>query len=297
MNTLALNTAAPARPLFKWSIGIHTGDSPFTLSEPADVTNPIITSHDIGDMPARFVADPFMVLRDGIWHLFFEAMDDHLRRGAIALATSRDARAWRYEGIVLAEPYHLSYPYLFEWEGRHYMIPESLEPRAVRLYRARRFPHEWEYVADLLEEQCADSSIIRRDGRWWLFTCTRPYQHDILRLYHAEDLAGPWREHPASPIVDGDAARARPAGKIIEWEGKLVRFSQDCTGCYGRQVRAFEIDHLDAERYSEHERHDSPVLAPSGRGWNGKCMHHIDAHRLDDGSWIACVDGYVLDEE
>jgi hypothetical protein len=34
------------------------------------------------------------------------------------------------------------------------------------------------------------------------------------------------------------------------------------------------------------------VLEGSGAGWNGERMHHIDAHRLDDGSWIACVDGY-----
>ena len=42
---------------------------------------------------------------------------------------------------------------------------------------------------------------------------------------------------------------------------------------------------------------ESPILTPSGAGWNGLCMHHIDAHRLDDGSWIACVDGFVGEKE
>ena len=38
--------------------------------------------------------------------------------------------------IVLAEPFHLSYPYVFEWQGSHYMIPESGAAKSVRLYRA-----------------------------------------------------------------------------------------------------------------------------------------------------------------
>jgi hypothetical protein len=83
---------------------------------------------------------------------------------------------------------------------------------------------------------------------------------------------------------------------MLSWDGRLFRFSQDCTGCYGRQVRAFEIERLDAEGYRERECPESPILIASGAGWNGKCMHHIDAHRLDDGRWIACVDGYALDD-
>jgi hypothetical protein len=288
-----LTVATPR--LFKWSIGIFTGSSPFELSAPAEAANPVIASYDVADMPARFVADPFMVRRDGLWYLFFEAMDDLARRGAIALATSVDGLAWEYRSIVLSESFHLSYPYVFEWEGEYYMIPEALEPGTVRLYRARSFPYGWEHVADLIDEECADSSIVRHDGRWWLFTCTRPYSHDILRLFHADDLMGPWIEHPASPLVDGDATIARPAGRIIEYEGRLIRFSQDCTSCYGRQVRAFEIGQLDAASYRERECDGSPILGPSGAGWNGKCMHHIDAHQVD-GRWIACVDGYALDE-
>jgi len=33
------------------------------------------------------------------------------------------------------------------------------------------------------------------------------------------------------------------------------------------------------------------VLSPGESPWNGRSMHHLDAHPLADGSWVACVDG------
>ena len=44
--------------------------------------------------------------------------------------------------------------------------------------------------------------------------------------------------------------------------------------------------------YVERELSESPVLKPSGSGWNSDGMHNLDAHMTDNGSWIACVDGY-----
>ena len=32
---------------------------------------------------------------------------------------------WTHLGIVLDEPWHLSYPFLFRWEGQMYMMPEA----------------------------------------------------------------------------------------------------------------------------------------------------------------------------
>ncbi len=54
-----------------------------------------------------------------------------------------------------------------------------------------------------------------------------------------------------------------------------------------------EITELTTKRYHEREVNESPVLKASGVGWNASGMHHIDPHLLDDGRWIACVDGQV----
>src|SRR2546422_3157213 len=50
-----------------WSIGIYTGASPFKLNAPSRVRNPVLTSRDVSDVRAAFVADPFMIKTNGSW--------------------------------------------------------------------------------------------------------------------------------------------------------------------------------------------------------------------------------------
>src|SRR5215510_15561131 len=183
-----------------WSIGIYTGESPFQLRAPASFHNPVLTSADVRDTPAEFVADPFMLQKDGRWYMFFEVLDRRTNLGAIALATSPDGLNWSYQQIVLAEPFHLSYPYVFEWQGEYFMIPETLGALAICLYKADVFPNRWSLYQKLFRGMHADPSILRFADLWWMFTCTEPYGPNILRLYFARDLEGPWKEHARSPI-------------------------------------------------------------------------------------------------
>lgn len=275
-----------------WSIGIYEGESPFRLRAAGGAANPVLTGAGVADVRAEFVADPFMLSVRGTWHMFFEVLDEENDRGVIGLATSADAFAWTYQRVVLAEPFHLSYPYVFEWEGAHYMIPET--PGAVTLYRAEEFPGRWARAGALIEGSLADPSPFRFGGRWWMFACPAPFGHDVLRLYTAERLEGPWAEHPSSPVVEGDRGRARPAGRVLVMGDRVVRFAQDCGRVYGARVRAFEISELSESAYAERELPESPVLqAEDGGGWNGRLMHHLDAHQLPCGRWLACVDGHA----
>jgi hypothetical protein len=272
-----------------WSIGIYAGKSPLQLSPAAH--NPVLSAGDVTDVPARFIADPFMVKVDGLWHMFFEVLNNQNDRGEIGLATSRNGLQWRYRKIVLREPFHLSYPYVFRWQDDYYMIPETLGANAVRLYRAEPFPTRWTHIKDLIPGTQADPSIFRFDEKWWLFTCPTPYQHDSLALYSAPELTSEWTQHPRSPLISGNRHIARPGGRVLLHEGKLIRFTQDCLPIYGKQVRAFAITELTATTYVEHEVPESPVLVPEGNGWNSSGMHHVDAHRLEDETFLACVDG------
>jgi beta-xylosidase len=269
-----------------WSIAIYTGISPFDL-QPAP---PVLTKSHVTDISADFVADPFMLRRDHTWYMFFEVMSTTTKFGEIGLATSNDALNWTYDRIVLKEPFHLSYPYVFEWQKQYYMLPETLGAGAVCLYKALDFPYNWSVVARLIDSRLADPSIVRFHDRWWLFACSTPYQHDTLRLYCADELTGPWTEHPKSPLVQNDKCRARPAGRILKFGNRLFRFAQDCTPQYGASVRAFEITNLTKDSYAEVELR-IPILKASGTGWNAKAMHHLDAHQQADGRWLACVDG------
>jgi hypothetical protein len=274
-----------------WSIGIYGGDSPFNLDALPGTNNPVLTRDHISDVSAAFVADPFMILVDNVWHMFFEVLNQKNKKGEIGLATSATGKVWVYRQIVLREPFHLSYPYVFEWNGEYYMTPETLGANAVSLYKAIDFPLRWSCVGHLIQGPCADPSVFRYDGKWWMFGCSTPYQHDTLRLYFAKEISGAWREHPASPIIQSNRRNARPAGRVLFINGNPIRFAQDCLPRYGTQLRAFEISKLSVQRYAEHENRHSPVLRASGAGWNCFGMHHLDAHLVDGGRWIACVDG------
>lgn len=276
-----------------WSIGIYTGSSPLSLAPASGVTQPVLTGASATDLRGRFVADPFM-LRDGErWTMLFELLEAETELGRIGWASSDDGLRWRYEGVALRERFHLSYPFCLRWQGQHYMIPETLGAACVRLYQADPFPTRWRHVADLVDGPAADPTLLRHGDRWWLLTCPRPYQHDVLRLHMAHDLRGPWIEHPQSPIVDGSPERARPAGRPLLVDGRLIRFAQDCRISYGAGVQAIEITRLDPERYAE--RMIGAVLGHGSldpaQAWTRAGMHHIDAHPLGPGRWLACVDG------
>jgi hypothetical protein len=281
-----------------WSIGIYVGHSPFSFRSPSSIKNPVITREDVSDVSAALVADPFLLHEHNTWYLFFEVMNGRAGKGEIGLAISEDGLSWRYQEIVLAEPFHLSYPYVFKIMNDYFMIPESHQAGSIRLYKALEFPARWSFVGALLEgPYFADASVFRHGGKWWLFADTSPgINHDTLRLYYADDLMGPWLEHCKSPIIAGDARNARPAGRVLVESDRIVRYTQNCVPYYGTEVRAFEITKLTTADYHEREIDQNPVLTFSGIGWNACGMHHIDPHFIDNKHWIASVDGWFNEE-
>lgn len=278
------------------SIGIYTAGDSFRWTPAGGITNPVLSASDVTDIQAEIVADPFMVQEGNAWYMFFEAVNAHTKKGEIALATSQDSLRWVYRRVVLAESFHMSYPYVFKWENTYYMIPETHLANGIRLYRADTFPDKWSFAGTLFAGMLQDPSIVRYEERWWLFAAD-VIGNDRLRLFWADKLTGPWTEHPKSPVVAGDATKARPGGRLIVQDGKVVRYAQDDGRFYGRAVRAFIIDTLTTTEYEEHEAAVSPILEGSSElltwwAWNAKGMHHIDPHQIEQNRWIACVDGF-----
>lgn len=249
---------------------------------------PVLTAADVTDRPARYVADPFLLRAGDRFYLFFEILG--VERGVIGVATSPDSVRWRYEKVVLEEPFHLSYPFVFRWQDAFYMIPESGADRSVRLYRASRFPEGWEFVGALVTgKRFADPTLLRDGGRWWLFAGDA--DRSVLHLYQAEHLTGPWTPHPQSPVVRGREEAPRPGGNLLWAGGRLLRIAQDDAGGYGSSVHAFEILELTPERYREQALPGNPLLRASGSGWNSEGMHQLSTLETGPGRWIAAVDG------
>jgi hypothetical protein len=276
----------------QWTIGIYEGSSPLDFPNAQRRRNPVLTHQHVTDVPAKFVADPFLWQEDSTWYLFFEVYNLDTMQGDLAVATSTDTRRWKYQQIVIDEPFHLSYPYVFKWEGEHYLIPESYEANAIRLYHATEFPLQWEFIATLVDGvERVDPSIVHYAGRWWIFAAA--LDNATLHLYHAEDLFGPWEEHPASPIVVDNPHISRPSGRVTIYEDRLYRYTMDVNPAVGsHQVFALEITELTPTTYAEQLARPEPIIRASGRGWDAQAMHQLDPHQIGPGKWIASVDGF-----
>jgi hypothetical protein len=273
-----------------WSIGIYTGLSPFQLSAPATIKNPVLRAEDVTDLDVNIVAHPFMVVRNSVYYLFFTAKNDiNTEYSGIGLAESRNGIEWTYKQIVLKEPFVLSYPYVFKWQNDYYMIPEAHAETFVRLYKATDFPTKWTYERDLISgDHFISASVVRYADMWWMFVAR--VGNETLRLFYASDLKGEWKEHPLSPIVAKDPNIARPGGRPFEIGGTLYRIGQDCYPTYGNQVFAFQITEISSTTYKE-KMMDTPLVKATSRGWNADAMHHVDLHQVSKNRWIAAVDG------
>ena len=202
------------------------------------IKNPLIRASDITDIKA-FVADPFMFRRDSTWYMFFEVLNALDGRGDIGLAVSRDGYKWEYSKIVLDEPFHLSYPYVFEWDGEIYMIPR-VPPPGIYVFTVQLISLVAGILWTLLEGEFGTMgySGMKTGGGLWR---ADPYRNNSLRLYYTDDLRGAWKEHPMSPIVKDDANIARPGGRIIMHEGKIYRLAQDCDPTYGKSLTPLRL--------------------------------------------------------
>lgn len=234
---------------------------------------------DIQPGPNEFFADPF-VASDGHDRttVLFEVLPFATNRGYIAAADVLPDGSLSPPRPVLEQPYHLSYPFVFHWQGRQWMIPESSANRSVDLYQCTSFPDGWRHSATLLTGvRAADATLIEFNGDFWLFAAQGAKgasMFDELHLYWADTPFGPWRPHPLNPVLI-DAGCARPAGAFFWWENRLVRPAQDCSDTYGGGVVLLEIVVLDRFQYMERlvgslaadgVSHDCPVHSVNGNG-------------------------------
>jgi hypothetical protein len=284
---IGLPIKASAEVIPDW---LNISKEPFVLSEPAGVINPILSADDVTDVAASFVADPFLFYEQGVWYMFFEVYNTDRGKGEIGLATSFDGLNWAYDRIVLSEDIHLSYPLVLKYQGQYYMIPETNILREVRLYRAASFPYGWTYHATIASgRRFVDPTIFFYADNWWMFVSNTT--HDTLYLYYSKELTSGWIEHPMSPVIIGDASKARPGGRSFVFDrGRIMRIAQKDDILYGEQVRCFEVDVLTTNEYSEHEIFYSPLLFQSGTGWNKDGMHHFDPWWTGD-RWLCATDG------
>jgi hypothetical protein len=239
----------------------------------------------LSDPGMRFFADPFPIGVGGKHYIFFEDFAHRGEKGVISCVEVEESGTVGPVRQVLEEPWHLSYPFLFEDGGDIFMLPESSANRSLELYRADPFPHRWTHVATLVSGvELSDASVVRHGGRLWMFAAVRDGQgspSDMLALYSAPRITGPWTPHAANPVLI-DARAARSAGSFFMRAGRLWRPVQDCAKGYGTGIGLAEILRLDDEGFAQ--RVHTVLRAPPE--WPGRRLHTLSRY-----GQLECIDG------
>jgi len=268
----------------QWSIGI-TSAAPASLS-----SRHLANARWLTPDSSRFFADPFPIEHQGRKYIFFEELPFTSRKGRIAVIELLPDGTLSAPRTVLETGFHLSYPLVFEEQGKLYMLPEQSSTDRIALYEAVSFPDVWKQAKVLVEGFAGiDSSLLQHRGRWWLFTSLGDLgnQDNNLHVFHAKSLWDRFEPHPLNP-VKMDISSSRMAGKLFFDGETLIRPAQNCSSRYGGSVVFHEVTRLSEKHYEERALREvlpSPE-SPFGLGF----------HTVNSSGSITMVDGLrVLD--
>ena len=106
-----------------WSVAITKGNW----------TNIDMKNSFVIDNPDNhYLADPFVINENNSDYCFVEDFDIKASKGSISVYKILDNTAMRV-GNALVEPFHLAFPFLFRFESKIYMLPETSENRDIIL--------------------------------------------------------------------------------------------------------------------------------------------------------------------
>ncbi len=190
-------------------------------------------------------ADPFLFEKEGKIYLFVEMFDNKTEKGLIGVS-EWNGEFFSEPRVVLEEPFHLSYPYVFEKDGEIYMMPETQQDGCIQLYKCIHFPDAWKKDRVLVKISNAVDTVIIND-----YLLTSVVDSAVDKTTHLEmysfDNGEPYKYNP----LNTPDSKTRGAGRPFVFKDKLVRPAQDCSGGnYGKGLYFYEIS-FENNVYSE----------------------------------------------
>lgn len=203
-------------------------------------------------------ADPILIAVHDTDYLFAECFDMRTQKGMIGCAKfDRHGQLSDFEPVI-EEPYHLSFPMVFEWAGKWYMIPESSDNRSINLYCCQGDMFCWRKIREFPTTKPLVDTVV--------LSCNEDTVELLSSAIHSEDpLKYQWQKLILRKtgddfaleevgFVDGCESYTRGnrmAGKIADVNGKVILPTQESTATdYGINLYLNDFSDKDLRKLS-----------------------------------------------
>ena len=211
---------------------------------------------EINNLKNNFFADPFIFKKDNLNIIFVENFDYLENKGCISALSIND-NGYKYLGNVLKESFHLSFPFIFEWNKEIFMVPETHHKKEIRLYKCENFPMKWGLHKVIMKNvNAADTMIFRKENIWFMLTniCSAGYgehQSELHIFYNKDLFSDNWKPIKSGNPVIFDSMRARNGGFFLN-QNNLYRINQiHDKDHYGKSFGINKIECLNENEYKE----------------------------------------------
>lgn len=268
----------------KWSVGYNFLKNPIE----GIVVNPnqIISHKNVDallDQKGHYIADPFFVKDKGCYFIFTELKGQ--KDADIALFTSEDGKEYHFEGTVLDEEFHLSYPQVFKFNNDFYMLPEAQQSGQVLLYKAVNFPRKWKVSDTLIKNKKLKDPSLLLSSEINLIVAADDQMQQLL--YSADSLHGEWKLLEEASFKKGN--ETRPGGRFFKYKHEWYLPIQDRSLGYGSGISIYRLKLINGEPILKLVK--KRLLGEINDNiWFDRGMHHLDVQQLGK-TYYAVYDG------
>lgn len=189
-------------------------------------------------------ADPFLFKYNNKTYLFAEQFSFKINRGQIVYAVfDEEKNKFSPFKEIIREDYHLSYPVVFEYKGKIYMMPEANQSNGLYMYEAVSFPDKWKKLPAVMSSvKVADTTPTIKNGKLYAETLeitNSATAEGSLTVLEFDDQNKVFNK---VKVITKDMSVARPGGNFIDTKESLIRVSQDCKNSYGDALNLISVD-------------------------------------------------------
>ena len=184
-------------------------------------------------------ADPLIYEYNNKEAVFMECMDRKKKRGSIGVIEMNEDTATSLR-IVIEEDFHMSFPYIFEWNHVLYMLPETEMNCSVVLYRCREFPYKWEKIGEFLPGHKIVDSIVENMSEDRIAFIASEYnpEDDFYTRFCRYEMCfqdGKLQMVYKGLVTEEYTLESRMAGPLIDYS--ILPVQRSTSGIYGYSIK------------------------------------------------------------